>query len=127
MDKPVNKLPYSSFWINWTFDGFPFDFSFYYGDKKDEKHITITNFITLQKAKDEEIIRLKNNKEEETYIKERISNYLYYSMHMIEDKKNKKYLKQAKKEKNMKNPQKIEQLENWVKIFNKEKDVQDMN
>ena len=103
-----------------------FDFSFYYGDKKDEKHITITNFITLQKAKDEEIIRLKNNKEEETYIKERISNYLYYSMHMIEDIKAKKYLKQAKKEKNMKNPQKIEQLENWVKIFNKEKDVQDM-
>ena len=47
-------------------------------------------------------------------------------MHMIEDIKAEKYLKQAKKEKNMKYPQKIEQLENWVKIFNKEKDVQDM-
>jgi hypothetical protein len=104
-----------------------FNFSFYYKDKKDEKHITITNFITLLKAIDEEIKRLKKNKEEETYIKRRIRNYLYYSIHMIKDIKAGKYVKQAKKEQSMKNPKKIEQLENWVKIFNKEKVVQDMS
>ena len=103
-----------------------FNFSFYYKDKKDEKHITITNFITLQKAIDEEIKRLKKNKEEETYIKRRIQNYSYLSIHMIKDIKAGKNVKQAKKEKSMKNPIKIEQLENWVKIFNKEKVVQDM-
>lgn len=104
-----------------------FNFSFYYKDKKDEKHITITNFITLQKAIDEEIKRLKKNKEEETYIKRRIRNYSYLSIHMIKDIKAGKYVKQAKKEQSMKNPKKIEQLENWVKIFNKEKVVQDMS
>jgi len=104
-----------------------FNFSFYYKDKKDEKHITITNFITLQKAIDEEIKRLKKNKKEETYIKGRIRNYSYLSIHMIKDIKAEKYVKQAKKEKSMKNPKKIEQLENWVKIFSKEKVVQDMN
>lgn len=103
-----------------------FNFSFYYKDKNDEKHITITNFITLQKAIDEEIKRLKKNKEEETYIKGRIRNYSYLSIRMIKDIKAEKYVKQAKKEKSMKNPKKIEQLENWVKIFNKEKVVQDM-
>ena len=104
-----------------------FNFSFYYKDKKDEKHITITNFITLQKAIDEEIKRLKKNKEEETYIKRRIQNYSYLSIHMIKDIKAGKYVKQAKKEQSLKNPKKIEQLENWVKIFNKEKVVQDMS
>ena len=71
--------------------------------------------------------RLKKNKEEETYIKRRIRNYSYLSIHMIKDIKAGKYVKQAKKEQSMKNPKKIEQLENWVKIFNKEKVVQDMS
>ena len=110
---------YEELYNSYIFNNFKFKYI------KENKEITITDFINLDKKIEKIRKKLEKEKKEEKFIslKAILTNL---SKNMIKDINNEKGKKQAKKETSLETPQKIQKFEDLRKKFIALKDIQGM-
>ena len=111
---------YEELYNSYIFNNFKFKYI------KENKEITITDFINLDKKIEKIRKKLEKEKKEEKFISLKIAILTNLSKNMIKDINNEKGKKQAKKETSLETPQKIQKFEDLRKKFIALKDIQGM-
>lgn len=111
---------YEELYNSYIFNNFKFKYI------KENKEITITDFINLDKKIEKIRKKLEKEKKEEKFISLKIAILTNLSKNMIKDINNEKGKKQAKKETSLETPQEIQEFEDLRKKFIALKDIQGM-
>ena len=111
---------YEELYNSYIFNNFKFKYI------KENKEITITDFINLDKKIEKIRKKLEKEKKEEKFISLKIAILTNLSKNMIKDINNEKGKKKAKKKTSLETPQEIQEFEDLRKKFIALKDIQGM-